>query len=266
LLFCKPITVVADIRIVLVETTHPGNIGAAARAMKNMGLRRLYLVAPHRFPCADATARAAGADDLLARAVTCASLAEAIGDCRIVIGASARSRAIAWPEMDARTCAERVTAEADNVEAAIVFGREHSGLSNAELDLCQFVLKIPCNPGFGSLNVAAAVQIVSYELLMARGRREAMASRSNPPLATSRQVESFYEHLHQTLLEIGFLAPGRGGSIMRRLRRLFSRTQLETREIDILRGMLSAAQGKKGARRHGQSCSSSRKLSHESHV
>jgi len=241
----------ADIRIVLVETTHPGNIGAAARAMKNMGLQRLYLVAPQRFPCADATARAAGADDLLGRAVICKTLSEAIADCKIVIGASARSRCIAWPEIGPRACAEKLAGEAEKPEttqAAIVFGREHSGLTNAELDRCHYLLRIPCNRRFSSLNIAAAVQIIAYELLLATEKETAATTPSLSPLASSHQLESFYRHLQQTLFDIGFLHPDKTGAIMRRLRRLFNRAQLETKEIDILRGILSAAQGRKTVR------------------
>ena len=234
----------ADIRIVLVETTHPGNIGAAARAMKNMCLHQLYLVTPHRFPCADATARAAGADDLLGRAVVCKTLSEAIADCKIVIGTSARPRSIAWPEIGPRACAEKLVREAATTQAAILFGREHSGLTNAELDLCHYLLKIPCNRQFSSLNIAAAVQVVAYELLMAGEKETEATTPSLSPLAPSHQLESFYRHLYQTLLEIGFLQPDKTGAIMRRLRRLFNRAQLETKEIDILRGILSAAQGK----------------------
>jgi tRNA (cytidine32/uridine32-2'-O)-methyltransferase len=243
----------ADIRIVLVETTHPGNIGAAARAMKNMCLGRLYLVTPHRFPCADATARAAGADDLLARAVVCRTLDEAISDCKIVIGTSARSRSIAWPEVGPRACAKKLASEAETTQAAILFGREHSGLTNAELDRCHYLLQIPCNARFSSLNLAAAVQIVAYELLTAsKGEAEATTP-SLSPLASSDQLKSFYRHLQQTLFDIGFLQPGKTGALMRRLRRLFNRAQLETKEIDILRGILSAAQGRKTVRTPKQS-------------
>jgi len=243
----------ADIRIVLVETTHPGNIGAAARAMKNMGLQRLYLVAPHRFPCADATARAAGADDLLGRAVVCQTLDEAIADCKIVIGTSARSRSIAWPQIGPRACAEKLLREAETTQAAILFGREHSGLTNEELDRCHYLLKIPCSRAFSSLNMAAAVQIVAYELLTAREAETEAATPPLSPLASSQQLESFYAHLQQTLFDIVFLHPDKTGAIMRRLRRLFNRAQLETKEIDILRGILSAAQGRKTLRTPTQS-------------
>lgn len=237
----------SNVRIVLVETTHPGNIGAVARAMKNMGLITLYLVAPKKFPSADATARASGADDVLASAVICKTLFEAIGDCHLVIGTSARSRTIQWPMLDPRACAEKIWAEPDSTQIAILFGREHSGLTNEELDCCHYLLKIPCNPDFSSLNVAAAVQIIAYEIFMAAARsaKPCLEEQLESPLATALELESFYQHLHQTLAEIRFLHLGRSRSVMRRLRRLFNRVRLEKKEVDILRGILSAAQGKK---------------------
>lgn len=216
--------------------------------MKNMGLERLYLVAPLRFPRADATARAAGADDLLGRAVVCTTLDAAIADCKIVIGTSARPRSIAWPEIGPRACAEKLVCEAATTQAAILFGREHSGLTNEELDRCHYLLKIPCNRTFSSLNIAAAVQIITYELLMAGAKETETMTPSLSPLAPSHQLESFYRHFQQTLFDIGFLHPDKTGAIMRRLRRLFNRAQLETKEIDILRGILSAAQGRKTVR------------------
>lgn len=240
----------ANIRIVLVETTHPGNIGAVARAMKNMGLTELYLVAPKQFPCADATARASGADDLLSQAVVCKTLTEAISGCQMVVGASARSRSISWPETDPRACAEQLRSASGKTRAAILFGREHSGLTNAEMDACHLLLKIPCNPNFSSLNVAAAVQIVAYELFLTGQQARAVETQDlTPSLASAEQLESFYQHLYQTLLDVGFIHPAKSRSIMRRLRRLFNRTRLETREIDLLRGVFSAAQGKKSIKR-----------------
>ncbi len=233
----------ANIRIVLVETTHPGNIGAVARAMKNMRLERLYLVAPKRFPSPEATARAAGADDLLDAAVVCRTLAEAIGDCPVVIGASARLRTISWPQWTPRECAEKLRREAATVKTAILFGREHCGLSNAELEHCSHLLHIPCNPAFSSLNVAAAVQIVAYEVhLAAQGLPGASNSNGATP-ATARERESFYQHLRETLFEIGFFhQTKRAPLLMRRLKRLFNRARLEPREINILRGILTAIQ------------------------
>lgn len=222
----------------LVETSHPGNIGAVARAMKNMGLTELYLVAPKIFPSADATSRASGADDVLAAAVLCDSLPEAIADCQIVIGASARSRTIAVPDESPRSCAERVIVESADKKIAILFGRENSGLKNYELDLCQTLLSIPSNPQYSSLNIAAAVQVVCYELFVAFGQPVTQVEKPDIPLATSAQMESFYQHLYQALEQIGFINPEKSTSIMRRLRRVYHRAALDTKELDILRGIL----------------------------
>ena len=222
----------------MVETSHPGNIGAVARAMKNMCMTELYLVAPKIFPSADATSRASGADDILASAIRCDSLQEAIADCQIVIGASARSRTIAVPEESPRICAERLAIEAQNKKIAILFGRENSGLKNHELDLCQTLLTIPSNAAYSSLNIAAAVQVVCYELLVASGQEAVEPEVRQVALASSAQMESFYEHLYQALHEIGFINPEKSTSIMRRLRRVYHRATLDTKELDILRGIL----------------------------
>ena len=220
------------------ETSHPGNIGAVARAMKNMCMSELYLVAPKIFPSADATSRASGADDILASAVLCDSLPEAIADCQIVIGASARSRTIPVPEESPRVCAERLAVEAQDKKIAILFGRENSGLKNHELDLCQTLLTIPSNSAYSSLNIAAAVQVVCYELLVASNQEVVKTEVLEVPLANSAQMESFYEHLYQALNEIGFINPDKSTSIMRRLRRVYHRAALDTKELDILRGIL----------------------------
>ena len=222
----------------MVETSHPGNIGAVARAMKNMCMSELYLVAPKIFPSADATSRASGADDILASAVCCDSLQEAIADCQIVIGASARSRTIAVPEESPRICAERLAVEAQDKKVAILFGRENSGLKNHELDLCQTLLTIPSNAAYSSLNIVAAVQVVCYELLVASSQDAVKPEVRDVALASSAQMESFYEHLYQALDEIGFINPEKSTSIMRRLRRVYHRASLDTKELDILRGIL----------------------------
>lgn len=237
----------SNIKFVLVESTHPGNIGAAARAMKNMGLNQLCLVAPKIFPSADATSRASGADDVLCNATVCNSLAEAVQDCEVVFGASARARTIAWPTVTPRECMEMLRDDSC-APTAIVFGREHSGLTNAELDRCHYRLSIPCNPEFSSLNLAAAVQVVAYELFLAfEGQLNNEAD--SEPLASVGQMESFYGQLYAVMSELGFIHPDKSHSIMRRLRRLFNRTRLEKKEIDILRGVLSAIQGRKLARK-----------------
>lgn len=230
------------LRVVLIETSHPGNIGAAARAMKVMGLSRLYLVRPQQFPCAEATARASGADDLLTRAVVCDSLDEALVDCSLVMGASARLRSLPWPLSDARSAAQRAAAGAvAGQEVALVFGREHSGLSNEELQRCHYLLHIPANPDFSSLNLAAAVQVVSYELRMAMLGEEPLAA-DEGDYASADELESFYAHLEQTLIAVGFLDPDNPRQVMRRLRRLYNRARTERVELNILRGILTETQ------------------------
>jgi TrmH family RNA methyltransferase len=234
----------SHIKIILVETSHPGNIGAVARAMKNMNISNLWLVSPKIFPSAEATSRASGADDILARATVCSSLQEAIADCNMVIGASARCRTISWPEMTPRECAEKIAITEPSNKVAIIFGRENSGLKNNELDLCHFLLRIPCNSEYSSLNIAAAVQVVCYELFIAAGKQEAIVigDRGKTPKATATQMESFYTHLYQTLTDIGFMHPDKSKSIMRRLRRIYNRIELDIKELDILRGILRMSQ------------------------
>jgi tRNA (cytidine32/uridine32-2'-O)-methyltransferase len=236
----------ANFRIVLVGTTHPGNIGAAARAMHTMGLSRLYLVNPKNFPCAEATARASGADHLLAQAEICSSLRQAVAGCHLVFGLSARPRNIAWPSLEARDCGVLAVAEAAAGEVAIVFGCEHSGLSNAELDHCHYLVHIPSNPEYRSLNLAAAVQVMAYEVRVAflTGLTSLANVPSDAPLASTDKVEGFFAHLEQALVEIGFLDPDNPRLLMRRLRRLFLRARLDSQEINILRGILTAAQSK----------------------
>ncbi len=229
-----------NIKIVLVETSHPGNIGAVARAMKNMQMTKLYLVSPKIFPSAEATSRAAGSDDILAKAVVCDTLQEAVADCQLVIGASARCRTISWPELTPRECAEKIIVREPGNKVAILFGRENSGLKNHELDLCHFLLRIPCNHEYSSLNVASAVQVVCYELFVATGLQlpTEIGDKDADPLATAEQMESFYVHLYEALRDIGFMHPDKSKSIMRRLRRIYNRVQLDTKELDILRGIL----------------------------
>ena len=240
----------ANIKIVLVETSHAGNIGAVARAMKNMMLTNLCLVSPKMFPHADATARAAGADDILARAQIFETLPEAIADCTLVIGASARSRTISWSEVTPRQCAQTLATQFPDEKIAILFGRENSGLKNEELDLCRFLLHIPCNPNYSSLNIAAAVQVVCYELFLATQNdaviRKTVGDEDEQELATSQQMELFYQHLEQTLVDIDFMQTDKEKSLMRRLRRIYNRAELRSKEVDILRGILRLSQGHKG--------------------
>lgn len=239
------------VRIVLVGTTHPGNIGAVARAMKNMGLTDLALVRPRYFPHAEACARASGAEDLLDSAVVTDSLAEAVRDCRFVAGASARARTIDWPVLAPHECARRLVAESESGDAAAVFGPEKSGLTNEDLDRCQALLSIPADPAFSSLNLAMAVQILCYELRLARTDATTAAPERDVPLATSEDLERFYAHLEQVLTASGFLDPDNPRFLMRRLRRLFARAEPDQNEINILRGILASLEpvpGERGAK------------------
>ncbi len=239
-----------NIRIVMVNTSHPGNIGAAARAMKNMCLADLVLVAPREFPCAEASARASGADDILAEARVVETLAEAVADCRVVIGASARLRSVPWPLLAPREAAALAIAENSRSRVAVVFGRESSGLSNEELDLCTHLVHIPTNPDYSSLNVAMAVQVIAYELMLASGAASTTQG-AQAEMASNAEMEGFFAHLEQALDEIGFTDERRSQKLMRRLRRLFHRAGPDREEVNILRGILSAAQGRKSMRREG---------------
>lgn len=229
-----------NVRIILVGTTHPGNIGAAARAMKNMGLNDLMLVNPRYFPHEDATARASGAEDVLEATRVAASLDEAIGDCTYVAGASARARTIGWPSMAPRQCAERLVEESAHGIVAIVFGPEKSGLTNEDLDRCNTLLTIPTEPGFSSLNLAMAVQVMAYELRVAGIDTDEPTPEPESPPASSSERENFYAHLEQVLTRSGFLDPDNPRLLMRRLRRLFTKAELDQNEVNILRGVLAA--------------------------
>jgi len=232
-----------SVRVVLINTTHPGNIGAAARAMKAMGLTRLHLVTPKIFPHADATARASGADELLQTATLHASLDSAVAGCGLVLGTSARLRSLAMPQLDARAAARRALSEGTQHEVALLFGRERYGLTNEEMQRCHALVHIPSNPDYSSLNLAQAVQILAYELRMAAlgGDGQELDALGWEPV-DALQMERFYEHLQQTLLEIRFLNPEQPKKLMMRLRRLFNRARPDQNEINILRGILTAAQ------------------------
>ena len=236
----------SNIRVVLVGTQHPGNIGSAARAMKTMGLSRLVLVAPERAPDADSYALAAGADDVLAAAVTHKTLADAIADCRLVLGCTARSRRIALEELEPRAAGGRAVVEAlGGGEVALVFGRERTGLSNDEYELCHVAVHIPANPDYSSLNLAMAVQVLSYEIrlaaLAAIPATVVEGERQEPP-ASHAEMESFFAQLADTLDAIDFHKGRAPESAMRKLRRLFLRAQPDIREVRILRGVLADAQ------------------------
>lgn len=233
-----------QVRIVLVDTTHPGNIGAVARAMKNMGLRDLWLVAPRSFPDDQATWRAASAADVLDAARVVSSLEEAVADCPLVVGTSARERRIAWPLLDVRPAAVQIAGEAHRHPVAVVFGREDRGLTNEELGRCHLHLTIPTDSVYSALNLAMAVQVVCYELRMACASPAAadVMAGWDVELATAADVERFYAHLEQTLLHLGFLNPAAPKQLMTRLRRLFQRTRMDSMEVSILRGVLNAVE------------------------
>lgn len=235
-----------NIRIVLVNTSHPGNIGGVARAMKNMCLQELVLVDPiAEFPSGKAWARASGAVDILDRARCVATLDEAIADCQWVVGASARLRAIPWPLLDSRQCAEKLVQESTSSKVALVFGRENSGLTNDELDRCHHLVHIPANSEYSSLNIAAAVQVLAYEIHMAHlhsaGQAEIKVENDYPRI-TAQELEGLYQHFEQALMAIDFYDPENPRQLMRRLRRLFNRVELDRMELNILRGILSAAE------------------------
>jgi tRNA/rRNA methyltransferase/tRNA (cytidine32/uridine32-2'-O)-methyltransferase len=231
------------VHVVLVGTTHPGNIGASARAMKTMGLANLRLVAPTGFPSAEVTARAAGAGDVLAQAQLFATLAEAIADCGLVLATSARRRGIPWPEYTPREAAAHILNSAGSgTRVALVFGREHSGLSNDELGLCHGMIRIPANPSFSSLNLAAAVQLIAYELHVAAAPPTSEVTEEETRRVSAAELEQLYAHLEACMTDIGFMRPEQPRRLMLRLRRLFNRAGLDENEYNILRGILSAAQ------------------------
>ncbi|MES2217282.1 MAG: tRNA (cytosine(32)/uridine(32)-2'-O)-methyltransferase TrmJ [Pseudomonadota bacterium] len=232
-----------NIRIVLVNTSHPGNIGSAARAMKTMGLSSLYLVAPEKFPNKQADALAVGAADILASATVVATVEEAIADCEMVVGTSTRNRKIPWPILTPREFAEKV--QERPAKTAILFGREDSGLTNEELHLCHYHIQIPANPAFSSLNLAAAVQVIAYELHVS-ATKPCESEEWDFAWATTQQMEGFYEHLERVLMAINFLDPTNPRQLMTRLRRLYLRAHPDVMELNILRGVLSAVEKVRG--------------------
>ncbi|MBT5499734.1 MAG: RNA methyltransferase [Thiotrichales bacterium] len=228
------------VRIVMVNTTEPGNIGAAARAMKNMMLTQLYLVAPSNYPSAVATARASGADDVLSNAIVCSSLEEALIGVNLVIGASARQRNIKWRQLDViETCNEiQSSVVSNNQEVAVVFGTENSGLTNEELDLCSILMTIPGNPQYFSLNVASAIQVFAYQNYVSTV--EGKFDNTLGELANFEDLNSFYKHLEQALEHLGYFDSKKPQNLlMRRLRRFFGRSMPEKEEVAILRGILN---------------------------
>jgi TrmH family RNA methyltransferase len=245
------------IRFVLVETSHPGNIGAVARAMKNMGLAELVLVSPREFPHPEAVARASGADDVLANARVVATLAEAIADCGLVYATTARTREQYFRVVDAREAAQRMAAEVRTPSGAVavVFGTERFGLSNEHLLAAHALIRIPANPEYESLNVAMAAQLIAYEIRMATATRDEPPSAAprDVPLATPEEMERLFIHLEQVMHEADFRDRTQSGThLMGRIRRMFGRAELDANEVNILRGILSAVQNRRRRAGEGQ--------------
>jgi len=230
----------ANIRIVLVRTFHPGNIGSAARSMKTMGLSDLCLVAPIDYPSDEAVKMAAGASDVLENATLNDSLSDAIKDCTVVIASTARPRGYDLPELDPREAAELMVNAARTAPTALLFGPERMGLHNEDIQYAKYRLTIPANPEYSSLNMAAAVQTLSYEIFKAANTQNAPRENSRE-FPTSEQIENFYEHLETVLREISFLRPQQGETL-KRLRQLYNRAELDINELKLLRGILSSTQ------------------------
>jgi TrmH family RNA methyltransferase len=241
----------ALVRIVLIDPSHPGNIGSVARAMKNMALSDLVLVRPRSFPHAEANALAAGADDILSGARIVGTVAEAISDCAFIAGTTSRPRSYYWEFTTPRDVAARIVALPAENRTAMLFGSERYGLGTEDLNHCNVLVRIPANPQYCSLNLAMSVQLLAYELFMAREQPQSH-TQLEQPLAPSGDLEHFYTHLNQVMNDIDF--EDRTGHLMERLRRLFNRAQLDRNELNILRGFLSAVQGRRGqsAQRSGK--------------
>lgn len=235
----------SKIRMVLVNTTHPGNIGGAARAIKNMGLTELYLVQPREYPAPRAVWRAAGARDILTNVKVVESLDEAIAGCGLVVGTSARERRIPWPLINPRECGEKIWSEAASHDVALLFGREDRGLTNSELQKCHYHVHIPSNPDYSSLNLATAVQVLAYEVRMAslQDKNGVLPSMHewDQPLATADELELFHHHLAETMAILKFYDPDNPKQLLTRMRRLFNRTRMDKMEVSMLRGLLTAA-------------------------
>ncbi|EHD20572.1 MULTISPECIES: tRNA (cytosine(32)/uridine(32)-2'-O)-methyltransferase TrmJ [Brenneria] len=236
-----------NIRIVLVETSHTGNMGSVARAMKTMGLSQLYLVNPLVKPDSQAIALSAGASDVIGNAVLVDTLDQALEGCGLVVGTSARSRTLPWPMLEPRECGVRSAREAEHAPVALVFGRERVGLTNDELQKCHYHVAIPANPEYSSLNLAMAVQILAYEVRVAHLDRlqAGQDEHGATPYPLADDLERFYQHLEQTLLQTGFIRQAHQGQVMNKLRRLFTRARPESQELNILRGILSSVQKNK---------------------
>ncbi len=233
------------VKVVLVGTSHSGNIGSAARAMKVMGLSEMVLVAPQCEVDAQAIALAAGASEIALNATVVDSLEQAIEECTLVVGSSARSRTLEWPMLEPRECGQRLIAQAKQQhDVALVFGRERTGLTNDELQTCHYHVAIPANPEYSSLNLAMAVQTLSYEVRMAYLEQQASGYEdtleTQPDYPRNKELELFYQHLEKVLIETQFISKDQPGKVMNKMRRLFSRARPELQELNTLRGILTA--------------------------
>ncbi|ASK56052.1 tRNA (cytosine(32)/uridine(32)-2'-O)-methyltransferase TrmJ [Vibrio tarriae] len=232
------------VKVVLVGTTHSGNIGSAARAMKVMGLSQMVLVDPQCQVDAQAIALAAGASEIALNAQIYPTLEAAVADCGLVVGTSARSRTLEWPMLEPRECGEKLISEANQHSVAMVFGRERTGLTNEELQLCHYHVCVPANPEYSSLNLAMAVQLLSYEVRMAylALQQSSQSSTLQEEYPCHQELERFYAHLEQVIMQTEFISAQQPGQVMNKLRRMFTRARPEAQEINILRGILTSVQ------------------------
>lgn len=232
------------VKVVLVGTTHSGNIGSAARAMKVMGLSQMVLVDPQCQVDAQAIALAAGASEIALNAQIYPTLEAAVADCGLVVGTSARSRTLEWPMLEPRECGEKLISEANQHSVAMVFGRERTGLTNDELQLCHYHVCVPANPEYSSLNLAMAVQLLSYEVRMAylALQQSSQSSTLQEEYPRHQELERFYAHLEQVIMQTEFISAQQPGQVMNKLRRMFTRARPEAQEINILRGILTSVQ------------------------
>ncbi|EGR2418289.1 tRNA (cytosine(32)/uridine(32)-2'-O)-methyltransferase TrmJ [Vibrio cholerae] len=232
------------VKVVLVGTTHSGNIGSAARAMKVMGLSQMVLVDPQCQVDAQAIALAAGASEIALNAQIYPTLEAAVADCGLVVGTSARSRTLEWPMLEPRECGEKLISEANQHIVAMVFGRERTGLTNEELQLCHYHVCVPANPEYSSLNLAMAVQLLSYEVRMAylALQQSSQSSTLQEEYPRHQELERFYAHLEQVIMQTEFISAQQPGQVMNKLRRMFTRARPEAQEINILRGILTSVQ------------------------
>ncbi|WED27235.1 tRNA (cytosine(32)/uridine(32)-2'-O)-methyltransferase TrmJ [Vibrio sp. DW001] len=232
-----------NVKVILIGTSHPGNIGSAARAMKVMGLSQLVLVKPECEVDAQTRALAAGAADIAQNAVIVDSLEEAVADCGLVVGSSARSRTLEWPMLEPRECGEKFAIEGENHPVALIFGRERTGLTNEELQACHYHVCIPANPEYSSLNLAMAVQTLSYEVRVAHlNRLQSDYPTREEEYPRHKELEMFYEHLEKVITSTQFIAQDKPNMVMTKLRRLFNRARPESQEINILRGILTSVE------------------------